>query len=64
MVIWMLTVDVIRLDRSTVMLTISPFRLTLSRSWGAVVMLHSDRKYDIWPEICPVDPEKSPESLY
>ena len=28
------------------------------------IMLYSGRKYDIWPEIGPLDPGKPPESLY
>ena len=28
------------------------------------ILFHSGRKYDIWPEIGPLDPGKSPESLY
>ena len=28
------------------------------------ILLYSGRKYDIWPEIGPLDPGKPPESLY
>ena len=28
------------------------------------ILLHSGRKYDIWPKIAPLDPEKPAESLY
>ena len=28
------------------------------------ILLYSGRKYDIWPEISPLDPGKPPESLY
>ena len=28
------------------------------------ILFHSGRKYDIWPEIGPLDPGKPPESLY
>ena len=28
----------------------------------SVLMLHSGRKYDIWPKIGPLDPGKTPEA--